>query len=233
MENEHNNTLSLPNDLGNDSTNAINSNERDKDKDSFNDDEGLISPKAPTWMGTGGYSIGSIVWVKQMKDELSHGSMKPAPIVQYDGWVKAEIIDVKVQEKNWYIFTVNELLGNDNYGYGANEDYLNSIDRVEFRNGNTSRIIRTERSLEGDFPDLKLANFSSEENQDMLGGKSAEDCANNVDDLIQLTHLHEPAILYTLELRYWQNIIYTYTGPILLAINPFKGLPLLLLTILP
>jgi hypothetical protein len=43
-----------------------------------------------------------------------------------------------------------------------------------------------------------------------------------VDDLIGLTHLHEPAILHALRLRYDVDIIYTNTGPILLAINPFK-----------
>ncbi|KAA0157294.1 hypothetical protein FNF29_00646 [Cafeteria roenbergensis] len=43
-----------------------------------------------------------------------------------------------------------------------------------------------------------------------------------LDDLIGLTHLHEPAILHVLCLRYASNIIYTYTGPILLAVNPFQ-----------
>lgn len=33
-----------------------------------------------------------------------------------------------------------------------------------------------------------------------------------LDDLIGLTHLHEPAILHVLCLRYASNIIYTYTG---------------------
>eukprot|EP00986_Skeletonema_menzelii_P010051 scaffold4742_cov149-Skeletonema_menzelii.AAC.3 len=47
-----------------------------------------------------------------------------------------------------------------------------------------------------------------------------------VDDLIGLTHLHEPAILHALRLRYDADIIYTSTGPILIAINPFKSMPL-------
>mmetsp|Transcript_25317 Transcript_25317/g.56231 ORF Transcript_25317/g.56231 Transcript_25317/m.56231 type:complete len:2153 (+) Transcript_25317:556-7014(+) len=47
-----------------------------------------------------------------------------------------------------------------------------------------------------------------------------------VDDLIGLTHLHEPAILHALRLRYDANIIYTSTGPILIAVNPFKAMPL-------
>jgi myosin heavy subunit len=46
-----------------------------------------------------------------------------------------------------------------------------------------------------------------------------------VDDLIELTHLHEPAILHALRLRYDSDIIYTSTGPILIAINPFKQHP--------
>jgi len=43
----------------------------------------------------------------------------------------------------------------------------------------------------------------------------------DVADLISLTHLHEPSILYTLRERYANGAIYTYTGPILLAVNPF------------
>jgi myosin heavy subunit len=47
-----------------------------------------------------------------------------------------------------------------------------------------------------------------------------------VDDLIGLTHLHEPAILHALRLRYDSDIIYTATGPILIAVNPFKPMDL-------
>ena len=42
------------------------------------------------------------------------------------------------------------------------------------------------------------------------------------DDLISLTHLHEPSVVECLEHRYNDNRIYTSTGPILLALNPFK-----------
>lgn len=48
----------------------------------------------------------------------------------------------------------------------------------------------------------------------------------SVEDLIGLTHLHEPAILHALRLRYDEDVIYTSTGPILIAINPFKTMPL-------
>ena len=41
-------------------------------------------------------------------------------------------------------------------------------------------------------------------------------------DLTNLTHLHEPAVVYCLRYRYAMDEIYTSTGPILLALNPFK-----------
>ncbi len=43
------------------------------------------------------------------------------------------------------------------------------------------------------------------------------------DDLITLTHLHEASVLYCLRKRYGMNKIYTSTGPILIALNPFKN----------
>ena len=43
-------------------------------------------------------------------------------------------------------------------------------------------------------------------------------------NLIDLLHLNEPEILYYLKLRYNKNIIYTYTGSVLIAINPFKNI---------
>ena len=47
-----------------------------------------------------------------------------------------------------------------------------------------------------------------------------------IDDLITLPHLHEPSILHTLSQRFYKGKIYTFTGPILIAVNPFETLPL-------
>merc|ERR1740133_87178 len=46
-----------------------------------------------------------------------------------------------------------------------------------------------------------------------------------LDDLTQLTHLHEPAVLSSLQNRFDIDKIYTFTGPILIALNPFKTIP--------
>jgi len=45
-------------------------------------------------------------------------------------------------------------------------------------------------------------------------------------DMITLPHLHEPAILHAIGERFDQGKIYTWTGPVLIAVNPFQRLPL-------
>ncbi|KAG5514547.1 hypothetical protein RHGRI_035823 [Rhododendron griersonianum] len=49
--------------------------------------------------------------------------------------------------------------------------------------------------------------------------------AGGVDDMTKLSYLHEPGVLQNLSVRYQLNEIYTYTGGILIAINPFQRLP--------
>mmetsp|Transcript_670 Transcript_670/g.950 ORF Transcript_670/g.950 Transcript_670/m.950 type:complete len:2042 (-) Transcript_670:110-6235(-) len=72
--------------------------------------------------------------------------------------------------------------------------------------------------LQGEDPEAGvITSPSTKLNPEVVGG---------VDDLIGLTHLHEPAILHALRLRYDSDIIYTSTGPILIAVNPFKPMSL-------
>ncbi|XP_022966587.1 myosin-17-like [Cucurbita maxima] len=55
--------------------------------------------------------------------------------------------------------------------------------------------------------------------------KDTEAPAAGVDDMTKLSYLHEPGVLSNLATRYELNEIYTYTGNILIAINPFQRLP--------
>ncbi|KAJ0501527.1 putative myosin ATPase [Helianthus annuus] len=55
--------------------------------------------------------------------------------------------------------------------------------------------------------------------------KDVEAPAGGVDDMTKLSYLHEPGVLHNLSTRYQLNEIYTYTGNILIAVNPFKRLP--------
>mmetsp|Transcript_19374 Transcript_19374/g.28663 ORF Transcript_19374/g.28663 Transcript_19374/m.28663 type:complete len:1499 (+) Transcript_19374:129-4625(+) len=95
------------------------------------------------------------------------------------------------------------------------------------------RIITVRFSANGEEAVYKLTAAQADEGEGAkdiklrnVEGQSGTLEGAGIDDLVVLTHLHEPAILYTLEERYNNNIIYTYTGPILLAINPFCRIPL-------
>lgn len=55
--------------------------------------------------------------------------------------------------------------------------------------------------------------------------KDAEASPCGVDDMTKLAYLHEPGVLQNLRSRYDMNEIYTYTGSILIAVNPFRRLP--------
>nr|KJB26582.1 hypothetical protein B456_004G248700 [Gossypium raimondii] len=55
--------------------------------------------------------------------------------------------------------------------------------------------------------------------------KDLEAPPGGVDDMTKLSYLHEPGVLQNLKARYELNEIYTYTGNILIAINPFQRLP--------
>jgi len=65
------------------------------------------------------------------------------------------------------------------------------------------------------FKGVELANtkFSDEERSEGID-----------DDLITLTYLHEPAILHAISERFSYNKIYTWTGEVLIAVNPFQRL---------
>ncbi|KAH8520823.1 hypothetical protein H0E87_002035 [Populus deltoides] len=55
--------------------------------------------------------------------------------------------------------------------------------------------------------------------------KDTEAPPGGVDDMTKLSYLHEPGVLQNLAARYELNEIYTYTGNILIAVNPFQRLP--------
>lgn len=95
---------------------------------------------------------------------------------------------------------------------------------IQLPNGNweLGKILSTSSSETViSLPDGKVLNVKTESlvpaNPDILDG---------VDDLMQLSYLNEPSVLYNLHYRYNHDMIYTKAGPVLVAINPFKKVPL-------
>ncbi|XP_057512502.1 myosin-11-like isoform X2 [Actinidia eriantha] len=85
--------------------------------------------------------------------------------------------------------------------------------------GQVSKINGQEVEIQASDGKTVVANLSKIHPKDM------EAPSGGVDDMTKLSYLHEPGVLQNLSIRYQLNEIYTYTGSILIAINPFQRLP--------
>lgn len=76
---------------------------------------------------------------------------------------------------------------------------------------------RSDEAIELKYEGVELANTPLSD---------AEKAEGKDSDMITLPHLHEPAILHAIGDRFDRGEIYTWTGPVLIAVNPFQRLPL-------
>jgi myosin-5 len=177
--------------------------------------------------------LGAHVWLRR---EQSHW-----------GWVPALITDKQEVEISG-VKMINLTLRDDNNvevtlpppgKYNIRGDHLLRTGSRYFEDTEQFQVVITvdpEQLKTADHDDIKLRNLpasyqlSGEDPEaGVLTSPStlvSEQVVGGVDDLIGLTHLHEPAILHALRLRYDADIIYTATGPILIAVNPFKPMGL-------
>uniref|UniRef100_A0A3B3QET6 Myosin VC n=1 Tax=Paramormyrops kingsleyae TaxID=1676925 RepID=A0A3B3QET6_9TELE len=80
--------------------------------------------------------------------------------------------------------------------------------------------------LEIQLEDGTVLNYALDANQELPPLRNP-DILVGENDLTALSYLHEPAVLHNLKVRFVESrIIYTYCGIILVAINPYKQLPL-------
>lgn len=79
------------------------------------------------------------------------------------------------------------------------------------------RPINTDKESSQKYQGIELANTKL---------SAQEKAEGRDDDLITLPHLHEPALLHAVSERFFDGKIYTWTGPILIAVNPFQRLNL-------
>ena len=88
---------------------------------------------------------------------------------------------------------------------------------TEFHAGEPGKVITCEEPKE----ELSLPGKVTA-NCDVMDGQSL----TSVENMVKLNALNDPAILYNLRLRFSQDVIYTYVSTILVAVNPFKMLPI-------
>ncbi|KAG2245357.1 hypothetical protein Bca52824_092781 [Brassica carinata] len=79
------------------------------------------------------------------------------------------------------------------------------------------------QSVSGDVACVVLSNTEVVEVSTKQILPANPDVLEGVDDLIQLSYLNEPSVLYNLRVRYSQDLIYSKAGPVLIAVNPFKN----------
>ncbi|KAJ8272402.1 hypothetical protein COCON_G00112610 [Conger conger] len=88
----------------------------------------------------------------------------------------------------------------------------------DYRSGDSVLELQLEDGTELKYPlDSGVTQLPHLRNPDILVGEN---------DLTALSYLHEPAVLHNLKVRFVESkIIYTYCGIILVAVNPYKQLP--------
>jgi myosin heavy subunit len=170
--------------------------------------------------------LGAHVWLRK---EDSHWGWVPAVITKKEAVTVrgVELINLTLRDDpNIEVTMPGTSTSNSSkviprYYGGTNQDSFEVVVRVDPEQLKTAdhddiklRNLPNSFHLSGEDPEAGvIASPSTHSDAHIVGG---------VDDLIGLTHLHEPAILHALQLRYDADIIYTSTGPILIAVNPFK-----------
>jgi len=97
---------------------------------------------------------------------------------------------------------------------GDENDNRVVVEVREGANGLRESVVLPARTQKGPPPFYR----KSVELSTVEGAKAAQ-------DLSKLSLLHEPAVLHALQVRFEQSIVYTLSGPILLAVNPFRNIP--------
>jgi myosin-5 len=162
--------------------------------------------------------VGAHVWLRK---EDSHWGWVPAVVTQKKAVTlrNIELIELTLRDDPNIEVTMGHL-----HSYHRSSSYSGffevkvTVDPEQLKTADHDDIklrnLPTSFHLSGEDPEAGvIASPSNYTDENIVGG---------VNDLIGLTHLHEPAILHALRLRYDADIIYTSTGPILIAVNPFK-----------
>uniref|UniRef100_A0A8D2MK46 Myosin VC n=1 Tax=Zonotrichia albicollis TaxID=44394 RepID=A0A8D2MK46_ZONAL len=114
--------------------------------------------------------------------------------------------------------SVGQILNYNRVWIPDNEEVWQSAEITKnYKAGDSFLHVQLEDGTELSYP-VDPAALPPLRNPDILVGEN---------DLTALSYLHEPAVLHNLKIRFVESkLIYTYSGIILVAINPYKQLPI-------
>ena len=128
-----------------------------------------------------------------------------------DNWVKAKIVSIAKYSPPVSAYRKPDL-----------DAMKQSVFVLDVQDEN-DKVIDQIEVLSAPMPD-SLEEYETVKLRNPEGDNNNQGSALNINDLTALSYLHEPAIMHCLHQRFMLDKIYTSTGPILLAVNPFKNL---------
>ena len=152
---------------------------------------------------------------------VSSGTMNPQPLRRTQRWGYKAGYLLSTTEGH----VVVQCLANDD----DDEDDSSFHDDGLLMEPSTNASESTNTGGGGGMQTIELPGDAMTQGQVLLCNEYETDDQGNPtppNDLITLTHLHEPSVVESLRHRYAQDAIYTYTGQVLLALNPFQSIRL-------
>jgi len=159
------------------------------------------------------------VWVKTSALNGSNGVGTKKGVVSHD--------DADESDWGWVLATLVSSGTEDEAGDTVQVIVYDEESQYHLKTMTVKRVRADSSNEDGSDPYVMANTFEAEEidaaeNGDSNFDDEDDDDDGPPDDLINLVHLHEPALVYSLRKRFDVDKIYTSTGPILLALNPFK-----------
>ncbi|EPY50612.1 myosin II heavy chain [Schizosaccharomyces cryophilus OY26] len=118
-----------------------------------------------------------------------------------------------------------------NLGESLADNSLNDIDNKRWVWISHPETAFTKAWIKEELPDGKyVVRYNNSRDQKVVSHDEMQPLNparfDRVNDMAELTNLNEPSVTYNLEQRYLSDQIYTYSGLFLVAVNPYRRLPI-------
>lgn len=117
------------------------------------------------------------------------------------------------------------LIGTRCWFHDNQEAWISAEYKEHFIDGDTVKLVFLDDKGKEHVVIVNEIEFKETENLSFLQLRNPP-ILEATEDLINLSYLNEPSVLHTIKMRYSQLQIYTYSGIVLIAINPFQNIAL-------